>query len=290
MHLESVQIQTELSTSTILIGEVMKTTIQGFSLMRVMLSFAGFLFVLFSGCAPVGVYHARARVVVNAPINREYDIQELNLYGEWISVSHFGRVWRPYVMEGWRPFHHGHWVSTDEGWAWISYEPFGWITYHYGNWYPSADRGWVWVPGHGEWSPARVQWVQYEDYVGWAPLAPAGIAWSQPWERSELDVWAVVHTADVTRDFVGEHRIARGAMRIEVQRDKVIQRAPDPIVIEKQTQQKVETVKIERETVVVGKGQFHKMIIPEREKERVEKYRSKVEKEVVKRPDQGEHR
>jgi hypothetical protein len=271
-------------------GDEMKSEFQFCSRMRMMRAILASLLAVLTGCAPFNVYHSRGRDVVKTEVYGEYDVPELNQYGEWISVPRFGRVWRPYVIEGWRPFYHGHWAYADESWLWVSYEPFGWITYHYGNWFPTPEHGWIWVPGHGAWSPARVQWVQYDDYLGWAPLPPAGVTWSHPWERSELDVWAVVHTRDITRDFVGERRIARSELRSDVRRERVIEKAPEPRAIERQTRKKIESVRIDRETVVVGKGQFHKVVIPASEKERVEKYRSKVEKEVVKRPDQGEHR
>ena len=243
-----------------------------------------------SGCFPMGAFRTRERVAVRADVTQEYDIPDLNMYGDWVVVAHYGRVWRPSVVEGWRPFYHGHWAYADEGWTWISYEPFGWITYHYGNWYPSPEFGWVWIPGHGTWSPARVQWVQYGDYVGWAPLAPAGVRWGRPWERSQFDVWAVVHTNDIDRDYIGRRRIARADIRFDAEHEKVFDQSPEPRMIEGRVQHKIEKVRINRETVVIGKGEFHKVVVSDRERGRVDKYKASVERDVVKRPNQGEHR
>ncbi len=97
---------------------------------------------------------------------------DLAPYGHWIERPQYGWVWTPaHVASSWRPYQHGHWVWTVDGWAWISDEPFGWATYHYGRWYDDPDYGWGWVPGD-KWAPAWVSWQEADDYVGWAPLPP----------------------------------------------------------------------------------------------------------------------
>ena len=95
--------------------------------------------------------------------------------GNWYEVGDYGYVWQPDVAtnSNWRPYTDGYWAYTDVGWTWVSYEDFGWATYHYGRWARLADYGWVWVPGY-EWGPAWVSWRTGGDYVGWAPLPPAG--------------------------------------------------------------------------------------------------------------------
>jgi hypothetical protein len=98
-------------------------------------------------------------------------------YGEWIAIAPYGRVWRPLrVAAGWRPYLHGYWVWTDDGWFWASEEPWGWATYHYGRWHLDPTFGWVWIPGH-EWAPAWVVWRYGGGYVGWAPLVPGVEVW-----------------------------------------------------------------------------------------------------------------
>ena len=98
--------------------------------------------------------------------------------GDWIEVEGYGYCWQPGVAvnnSNWRPYADGYWAYTDAGWTWISYEDFGWATYHYGRWARVADYGWVWVPGADlEWGPAWVSWRTGGDYIGWAPLPPAG--------------------------------------------------------------------------------------------------------------------
>lgn len=96
-------------------------------------------------------------------------------YGEWLLIEPLGYVFRPYDSdEYWRPYLYGYWAPSETyGWAWISSEPYGWATYHYGAWYYDDYQGWVWIPG-GDWGPAWVSWTMTDDYVGWAPLLPAG--------------------------------------------------------------------------------------------------------------------
>jgi len=103
----------------------------------------------------------------------EYDVV-LNGYGEWVSVSNLGRVWRPHVAADWRPYTHGRWVYTSYGWTWVSYEPWGYFPHHYGNW-AYTTFGWVWSPGY-TYVAANVTWVYSGGMVGWYPCGPAG--WS----------------------------------------------------------------------------------------------------------------
>jgi len=92
-------------------------------------------------------------------------------YGDWMDAPSYGRVWRPHVAAGWRPYYYGRWEWTNEGWLWVSDEPFGWAAYHYGRWTYDNGYGWLWVPGY-QWAPAWVAWRYSGDVVGWAPLGP----------------------------------------------------------------------------------------------------------------------
>ncbi len=121
-----------------------------------------------------------------ASVDLETFQQALQPYGEWVVVGSYGRVWRPRVAPGWRPYYYGRWEWTDEGWLWASEEPFGWAAYHYGRWAFDSYYGWLWVPGY-QWAPAWVSWRYSGDVVGWAPLAPgvsvyvSGTPFSDTW-------------------------------------------------------------------------------------------------------------
>jgi hypothetical protein len=110
-------------------------------------------------------------VDVDASVSIDTFHGSLAPYGEWIVVGTYGRVWRPHVATGWRPYYYGRWEWTNEGWLWVSDEPWGWAAYHYGRWTTDPYYGWVWVPGY-QWAPAWVSWRYSGDVVGWAPLAP----------------------------------------------------------------------------------------------------------------------
>ena len=100
---------------------------------------------------------------------------ELESYGQWVLIEPEGWVFHPDVNSvAWRPYQEGWWEPSDLfGWVWNSDEPFGWLTYHYGYWFYDRYQGWVWSPT-AYWGPSWVAWVQAGDYVGWAPLPPAG--------------------------------------------------------------------------------------------------------------------
>jgi hypothetical protein len=99
-------------------------------------------------------------------------------YGDWVSFSPFGRVWRPYTYAGWRPYTYGHWDYTQYGPQWTGYEPWAWAGYHYGNWVFAPNMGWVWVPGY-QWHPGQVAWGQSYGSIGWMPRPPSGYDYSR---------------------------------------------------------------------------------------------------------------
>ncbi len=242
------------------------------------------------GCMTGGVYREAPVQEAGGEGYGNYSIDELDSYGVWYSLPPYGDVWRPNVEADWRPFYYGHWDYTEPAWTWVSYEPFGWIVYHYGTWLYTAEYGWVWIPGNGDWSPATVEWMYYDDYVCWAPLPPGGVVWPRPWQRYEnrIDVWNVVRARDFTSDNVGEHRLESSEVRPDEERVQIYNRYPDPRVIEQRTGRPVQSVRIEREPVRVGKQQMHKMRVPDSDQQRVQKYRPQVEKHVTRRT--GQHR
>jgi hypothetical protein len=116
-------------------------------------------------------YDVSVEVDASGPVNFDSFQGALSPYGEWVVAGGYGRVWRPRVASGWRPYYYGRWEWTNEGWLWVSDEPWGWAAYHYGRWTYDNFYGWVWVPGY-QWAPAWVAWRYSGDVVGWAPLGP----------------------------------------------------------------------------------------------------------------------
>ena len=135
----------------------------------------------------------------------------LSAYGEWVTVDQDVYAWRPTgVTVGWRPYIHGRWAWTDDGWYWVSEEPWAWAAYHYGRWYYDDYYGWMWMPGY-EWAPAWVEWRYGGDCVGWAPLGPyalfsfnLGIYYSRPW-HTPYHYWAFVPYDYMTSDHCRDH-------------------------------------------------------------------------------------
>jgi len=121
--------------------------------------------------APLDDYPVSVDVDASASVDLATFQDSLQPYGEWVVVGSYGRVWRPRVAAGWRPYYYGRWEWTDEGWLWATEEPWGWAAYHYGRWVYDPYYGWFWVPGY-QWAPAWVSWRYSGDVVGWAPLAP----------------------------------------------------------------------------------------------------------------------
>ncbi len=245
------------------------------------------------------------------------EVSYLDQWGVWVDVQPFGMVWEPSVNPDWRPFFYGHWVWTDDGWAWVSYEPYGWLVYHYGNWDYQPDIGWFWIEGD-EWSPARVQWITYDNYCSWAPLPPPGVTWEEPWHEEGLRFWVVVRDRDLDEENIGHLQVSRPPAPREMEGREVVRRAPDiqhfekvsgrvvkpeplksapgpiyrrttPPGVEHQPQPGMEhgqqpgpqAKPPENRPAEPGKFQFHRMVLPENEQARVKKYSPQVERKVI---------
>jgi hypothetical protein len=247
------------------------------------------------------------------------DMQYLAQYGDWINIEPYGMVWQPSVVDGWEPFYYGHWDWTDNGWAWVSYEPYGWLVYHYGYWDFQPSIGWFWISGD-QWSPACVDWITYGDYIGWAPLPPPGVIWPEPWAHHDIGVWNVVRTRDFDRDNVGQYRIVKPPRTGELRQVQMEHNPPNVQMIETTTRRKIPRVTLQRRSMnmefrqsekqgtegkmnrtqgkehrqpeqgqVAERGgqkrdrELHRMVLPDREQRRVDKNRSRVEREVLRR-------
>ncbi len=233
------------------------------------------LFILISGCATT-VYQTDT----NSFAPPAYNIGDLTNYGEWVQISKFGQVWRPYVVEGWMPYENGHWAYSEGNWTWVSYEPFGWIVYHYGNWYDDVLYGWVWVPSNDPWSPARVVWIDYNDYVGWAPLPPAGVTYVNPWEVNGNRYWHVVKQKDFMEDNVHNYFVDKPTRSATVTRN-IGRQAPTRTAIETSSRRTVTDYKTRPQTIKLPNREIKRMNLPPQENKKVEQNTQRVRKDVL---------
>jgi len=151
--------------------------------------------------------------------NRYYvGSEDLDVYGHWVSVPDYGRVWSPTVGRGWSPYRAGRWVWEPYwGWTWLSHEPWGWTPYHYGRWF-LYGKSWMWWPGpldggggnyRPEWAPAYVSFFGFGGHrgvsvgfgsVGWLPLGPGDSFY--PWygrNGGQLKGVGVTDATNITR-------------------------------------------------------------------------------------------
>jgi len=243
----------------------------------------------------MGCYSASSRQRVGVSV--EYasdDYAVLTAYGEWVNFGSYGTVWRPYVVSSWQPFRYGHWVWTGNEWAWVSYEPYGWLVYHYGYWDYQPGFGWFWVAGQ-EWSPARVEWVVYGDYVAWTPLPPPGVTRPRFWESSgvsvSVNVWNVVTVQNFTKENVGRYQVKTKFKPGQQPERSVSNRAPEVKYVETYTRHSVPEVKIEKQQVTVQNQRYDKIVLPAEEVKKVDKHQQQVERQALKpqksKPDKG---
>jgi hypothetical protein len=122
-------------------------------------------------------------------------IDDLDDYGDWVSVSDYGNVWRPRVNAGWAPYEAGYWTMDNPyGLTWVSSEPWGYAPYHYGRW-ANVSNQWVWVPGstsaYPTYSPALVAFIPLgNSSSAWVALGP-----SDPYQVTYYDPnWQPVYS------------------------------------------------------------------------------------------------
>jgi hypothetical protein len=212
------------------------------------------------------------------------DQSYLAAFGDWINVEPYGEVWTPRVVASWEPFSYGQWVYSDQGWLWESYEPYGWLVYHHGNWEFRDDTGWFWIPSN-EWSPATVQWTNFDNYVGWAPAPPAGQILPAPYSPEGTRYWNVVRTEDFSHKDIGKYKIVKNATNLSIGAPMTDRRQPEVTTIEKATKTKITSVKLVRQQTPVGSRVYTKVILPESETKKIKPETATVEREVlVKKP------
>jgi hypothetical protein len=232
-----------------------------------LLVFAAAAIFLISGCASMNGAYPPGTLVVDS-------MQSLDSYGDWVMSARFGRAWRPYAVQSWRPYRYGRWVSTEYGWTWVSYEPYGWITYHYGYWYYDQYYGWIWIPGQ-QWSPANVEWLHFDNYIGWAPMPPPGIIIGDPWSVNFGFYWNFTDIHHFAGDRVYDHILPR------VQKQKtVVRQAPDVDYVQKMGRVRVEKIPAKPNMEQIQKLQ--RMKLPPSENKTVERRTLEVQKKVLK--------
>ena len=236
----------------------------------------GLLFIVYGCAASINSAGSPGQVSSNNPSN----YPELDQYGQWFNVPPYGEVWQPYVldMSSWQPFYHGQWDWTNYGWTWISYEPYGWLVYHYGYWDFQPDVGWFWIPGD-EWSPARVEWMEYGNYVGWAPFPPPGVTWPDPWNMGRINCWTVVDFNNFASDHIGRYRLSHPPRWDESR--PFIRHAPDVHNLEYHIGRQVPPIHINREPVQSVRRHYERMRLPKAEERRIEKERQQVQRKVL---------
>jgi hypothetical protein len=177
----------------------------------------------------------------------EYNVDDLNQYGEWEDVNQYGRVWRPEVVNNWQPFTNGHWTYDGNDWVWVSYEPFGWIVYHYGSWDFTPEYGWFWIPARDAWSPARVQWIDYGDNIGWAPMRAHNRNWSEPWENNNVHPWMVVRTEDFNRENINSYGVPTVSRVNTVNPNQIQRRQPELKIVQSHVREPIKIVRIDKQ-------------------------------------------
>ncbi|MFZ0454984.1 MAG: DUF6600 domain-containing protein [Ignavibacteriaceae bacterium] len=245
---------------------------------------SGILLVAASGCSQVQQVQSPNTYSTNPGSyyqnNGNYD-QTLNEYGDWIAISPYGNVWKPFVVSTWQPYNYGYWVYSNYGWTWVSYEPFGWIVYHYGFWIDNPDYGWLWVPSNDQWSPARVDWYDYGNYVCWAPQQPHGISYGAPW-ISQRHVWHVVQNNNFTQKDLTNYYITRSMLRNNIGSRSVISRRPPDITeIRTRAAGTIPIVKIEKQNITRGNGQIVRMRLPVDQQRIVQQHTLEIQRTVI---------
>jgi hypothetical protein len=194
---------------------------------------------------------------------------ELRYYGQWYWIEPYGWVWRPSVISEWQPFVHGHWIWSQYGWMWVDYDPWGWATCHYGYWTTDFTLGWIWIPDY-TWSPVQCDWLIYDDYVCWSPVAPPGAKFKQPWEGEQAWVSVPVHRFKDAN--VGDFRTTP---KFKSDSPEIARVAPDVRDIERRGP-RFSVIEVQLDRRVVGEREFARVKFPPDQEQIIERQRARV--------------
>lgn len=209
----------------------------------------------------VGQYQGGADDTASAPPSEPQGdappvvVDELQEYGEWITVPTYGYVWRPRVAVGWSPYVYGRWVwISPYGWTWVSYEPWGWYPYRCGYWLTDPVFGWIWSPYNSFVSvnfvfgshryrhhnaffrPATVRFIPEGRNVRWVPLRPGerfrpaefrrGDSRLSQWNRP-LDSGRVFVRGGPDRRVWRDYKVVHAERQVEIRKTRAAQPRPD---------------------------------------------------------------
>jgi hypothetical protein len=165
-----------------------------------------------------------------------------------------------------------------------------------------------------------VEWLNYDGYCAWSPLPPAGVTWPEPWGVRGVRFWVTVRDRDFDRNDIGQYGIGRpprpfhGDMRsishepIGIHEfERITGRHLRPMPLEYgPTHVFMNPGRAEEHRGEVrheggpperghgnmeqgsrapheqqGRKELHRMVLPRHEQQRVERYRPRVERNVM---------
>jgi Family of unknown function (DUF6600) len=151
--------------------------------------------------------------------------------------------------------------------------------YHYGNWYYLSDVGWVWIPGY-QWSPAQVRWIDFDDYIGWAPLTPAGYFWGDPWDIGPVVVWNIVSIRDFHKSECDKH-IIRTPIPKPRSTATVVRNAPTVTRVETLSNIKIEKLSAKNAKMKEPNQMIKQAQLPRDHIRRTQPFRDRINREVL---------
>ncbi len=165
-------------------------------------------------------------------------------------------------------------------------EPYGWIVYHHGHWIFDPELGWIWIPGY-TWTPATVEWMYFDDYVGWAPLPPPGYRIPDPWDDSRWIIWNFVIINNFHQEYIGNY-IVPSRFAKPIQKTKIVKGSPDIKRIESVTNLRIEKLPVQKRPAESEQKRYDKLYLPQKEVARIKKHAPEVEKKIIKPQTQKE--
>jgi hypothetical protein len=95
-----------------------------------------------------------------------------------------------------------------------------------------------------------VQWVDYDNYVGWAPRRPHYRSWDEPWIDNNVHHWLVVRKGDFNRENINSYRVPSVTRSGNVSQNPIQRHQPDVMTIQRYFKDPIQVMKFEKEPVV----------------------------------------
>ena len=94
-----------------------------------------------------------------------------------------------------------------------------------------------------------MQWIDYGDNIGWAPMRANNRIWPEPWENNSVRPWMVVRMEDFNRENITSYGVPTVSRVNNVNQNQIQRRQPDVKIVQSHLKEPIKIVQINKEPI-----------------------------------------